>query len=51
MKRNWTNKSLQCPRCGNRAVDEHPTQNAKVMWYFCRDCGLVWESKPKEEAE
>ena len=48
MKRNWKiSHNIQCPRCGSKATEQHDIDLTPWHWYFCRDCGLVWEDKPK----
>ena len=41
-------KPIQCPACGSKATEAHDIDLTTRRWYFCRDCGLVWEDKPKE---
>ena len=48
MKRNWKiSHNIHCPRCGSKATEQHDIDLTPWHWYFCRDCGLVWEDKPK----
>ena len=45
------NKPIICPRCASKATEEHEIADTPWYWYFCRDCGLVWEDRPSKEVK
>lgn len=44
-------KRYLCPRCGERAAEEHGTEPGDCHWFLCLNCSFVFEDGETWDAE